>query len=153
MESEGEFFHGKSLNICTDFMVSQILWFCNGSTKMIFCCLKKFSTDSKDMFEVCNVFSKCRAIQRTSIHGDATRTSRFTVENRHRCWNIHPGGLFDMRISKLAFFLLFWGVFCDFFKSYASNTKTFIMFFVLLWEVEAFFDIMTQNRENRKKQV
>ena len=54
-------------------------------------------------------------------------------------------------------FLLFWGVFCDFFKSYGSNTKTLIMFFVVLWEVvsplKAIFDIMTQNRENRKKQV
>ena len=54
-------------------------------------------------------------------------------------------------------FLLFLGVFCDFFKSYGSNPKTIIMFFVVLWEVvpplKAIFDIMTQNRENRKKQV
>ena len=53
--------------------------------------------------------------------------------------------------------LLFWGVFCDFFKSYGSKPLTLIMFFVVLWEVvsplRAIFDIMTQNRENRKKRV
>ena len=53
--------------------------------------------------------------------------------------------------------LLFWGVFCDFFKSYGSEPLTLIMFFVVLWEVvsplRAIFDIMTQNRENRKKRV
>ena len=54
-------------------------------------------------------------------------------------------------------FLLFWGVFCDFFKSYGSKPLTLIMFFVVLWEIfsplRAIFDIMTQNRENRKKRV
>merc|ERR1711951_197295 len=58
---------------------------------------------------------------------------------------------------KMLVFLLFLGVFCDFFKSYGSDPKTIIMFFVVLWEVvpplKAIFDIMTQNRENRKKQV
>ena len=53
--------------------------------------------------------------------------------------------------------LLFWGVFCDFFKSYGSKPITLIMFFVVLWKVvpplRAIFDIMTQNRENRKKRV
>ena len=53
--------------------------------------------------------------------------------------------------------LLFWSVFCDFFKSYGSKPLTLIMFFVVLWEVvsplRAIFDIMTQNRENRKKWV
>ena len=53
--------------------------------------------------------------------------------------------------------LLFWGVFCDFFKSYGSKPLTLIMFFVVLWEVvsplRAIFDIMTHNRENRKKRL
>ena len=59
--------------------------------------------------------------------------------------------------AKTKFFLLFWGVFFDFFKSYGSKPLTLIMFFVVLWEVvsplRAIFDIMTQNRENRKKRV
>ena len=59
--------------------------------------------------------------------------------------------------AKIEDLLLFWGVFCDFFKSYGSKPLTLIMFFVVLWEVvsplRAIFDIMTQNRENRKKRV
>ena len=51
----------------------------------------------------------------------------------------------------------FFDVFCDFFKSYGSKPLTLIMFFVVLWEVvsplRVIFDIMTQNRENRKKRV
>ena len=54
-------------------------------------------------------------------------------------------------------FSTFLHVFCDFFKSYGSKPLTLIMFFVVLWEVvsplRAIFDIMTQNRENRKKRV
>ena len=54
-------------------------------------------------------------------------------------------------------FTTFFIVFCDFFKSYGSKPLTLIMFFVVLWEVvsplRAIFDIMTQNRENRKKRV
>ena len=59
--------------------------------------------------------------------------------------------------AEMRDFLLFLGVFCDFFKSYGSKPITLIMFFVVLWEVvsplRAIFDIMTQNRENRKKRV
>ena len=59
--------------------------------------------------------------------------------------------------AEMEEWLLFLGVFCDFFKSYGSNPITLIMFFVVLWEVvsplRAIFDIMTQNRENRKKRV
>ena len=59
--------------------------------------------------------------------------------------------------AEMEEWLLFWGVFCDFFKSYGSKPLTLIMFFVVLWEVvsplRAIFDIMTQNRENRKKRV
>ena len=42
-------------------------------------------------------------------------------------------------------------------KKTLSNPQTIIMFLVVLWEVvpplKAIFDIMIQNRENRKKQV
>ena len=59
--------------------------------------------------------------------------------------------------SDLAPLATFFIVFCDFFKSYGSKPLTLIMFFVVLWEVvsplRAIFDIMTQNRENRKKRV
>ena len=51
--------------------------------------------------------------------------------------------------------VLFFEVFCDFFKSYGSKPLILIMFFVVHWEVvshlRAIFDIITQNRENRKK--
>ena len=70
-----------------------------------------------------------------------------------RGFSVNPSPL----SAEMEDFLLFWGVFCDFFKSYGSKPLTLIMFFVVLWEVvsplRAIFDIMTQNRENRKKRV
>ena len=48
-------------------------------------------------------------------------------------------------------------VFRDFFKSYGSYPKTFIMFFVVLWEVvsppKAIFDILTPDQEKRNFQL
>ena len=48
-------------------------------------------------------------------------------------------------------------VFRDFLKSYGSYPKTFIMFFVVLWEVvsppKAIFDILTPDQENRNFQL
>jgi len=59
------------------------------------------------MFEGWNVFSWFRAIKRTSIHGHAIRTSGIKIENVHMWVNIHPGGLFDMRISIFVIFSIF----------------------------------------------
>merc|ERR1711951_38732 len=79
--------------------------------------------------------------------------SKKVLEPVYREYAVNPPPI----SAKMQDLLLFLGVFCDFFKSYGSNPKTIMMFFVVLWEVvpplKGFFDIMTQNRKNRKKQV
>ena len=59
--------------------------------------------------------------------------------------------------AKILRWALFGAVFCDFFKSYGSNTKTIIMFFVVLCKVvslpKRFCDQTSHSLANRKKQA
>ena len=47
------------------------------------------------------MFSKIRALQRTSIQGHTSHRSGVKSENNGKYWKIHPDERFDMRISIL----------------------------------------------------